>query len=150
MPERRTVHLCLPSRLDHLNLVQEVAEEIAQLAGLDEDGRLDFGLAVREGVINAMKHGHGLDETKPVELSFVTEAAGHLSVTIADRGAGFDPQATPDPTAPENLMKPSGRGLLLMRSLVDEVSFERGAPGMKLVLVKKLRDPVDRGGGATR
>ncbi len=139
MSPPRTVHLSLPSRLDHLNLVQEVAEEIAQIAGLDEDGRLDFGLAVREGVVNAMKHAHGFDETKPVELTFVVEDDGtHLSATIVDHGPGFDPERTPDPTAPENLLKTSGRGLLLMRSLVDEVRYERRRTGMSLRLVKRL------------
>ncbi|MDQ7088413.1 MAG: ATP-binding protein [Acidobacteriota bacterium] len=64
-----------------------------------------------------------------------------LSIAIRDEGAGFEPRHTPDPTTPENLWRSSGRGLLLMRSLVDEVRFERHESGMELVLIKNC--PVD-------
>lgn len=132
-------HITVPSRLDHLDLLQAVAEEVARLAGLDDDARLDFGLAVREGAVNAMKHAHRLEPAHPVRCLFRQVKDG-VEASIRDEGPGFDPAATPDPRAPENLLRSSGRGLFLIRSLVDRVDFVRhrddGEAGMELVLFK--------------
>ncbi|GAB4224531.1 MAG: hypothetical protein Kow0062_26500 [Acidobacteriota bacterium] len=132
----------VPSRLVHLDWLQEAAEKIAALAGFDDDGCLDLGLAVREGAINAMKHAHAFDASLPVRVEFVVRVDA-LEIRVLDRGPGFDPEATPDPTAPENLLRTSGRGLLLIRSLVDEVRIERRAQGMQVTLVRARPQPVD-------
>ncbi|MBP7147457.1 MAG: ATP-binding protein [Acidobacteria bacterium] len=129
------IAVIVPSRLDHLDLLQRVAEAVGQLAGFDEDAQLDMGLAVREGAINAMKHGNRLDASLSVEIVFQADADG-LRVAVSDRGHGFDPTGVPDPTAPENLLRSHGRGLLLIRSLVDEVQFVQTEHGMQLVLIK--------------
>ncbi len=129
--------LTVPSRLDHLDLVQAVAEEVARLAGCDDSDRLDLALAVREAAVNAMKHAHGYDAGRAVEVEFTTSGAG-LRVCVRDEGPGFDPQGLPDPTAPENLLRPCGRGLFLIRSLVDELRISARPRGMELVMVKHL------------
>lgn len=150
MSEPETVHLSVPSRLEHLDLVQEIAERLAGFSGFDPEQSLDFGLAVREGAINAMKHGNGFDPALQVDLAYVLGDRS-LEVRIRDFGAGFDPTATPDPTAPENLLRTSGRGMLLIRSLVDEISYVRHAKGMELVIARhrpSLNHGTDTAGGA--
>ncbi|UCF67018.1 MAG: ATP-binding protein [Acidobacteriota bacterium] len=148
---KQPIRIELPSRVEFLNLVQGIAEEIAQVCGMPEDERLDFGLAVREGAINAMKHAHGFNPGLPVALEFALDQnRTTLSVSILDQGNGFDPATVSDPTAPENLLKSSGRGLLLIRSLVDEFDVLNHEGGTELVLVKKigaLRDDESAHGG---
>ena len=136
MKAEECISLTLPSNLCYLAAVQGLAEIPAGGAGFDEEARLDLGLAVREGAINAMKHGNALDPAKQVGVRFVTTAE-NFRVEIRDRGEGFKPEQMPDPTAPENIWRSSGRGLLLIRSLVNEVRFVRCRPGMKLLLTKR-------------
>lgn len=135
MDRAEKVTLTLPSSLAYLDAVQGLAEMLAASAGFDEEAKLDLGLAVREGTINAMKHGNGLNPEKLVCVDFLTSEEG-LRIAIRDEGAGFHPEATPDPTAPENLWRSSGRGLLLIKSLVNQVSFVRHDRGMELILLK--------------
>ena len=129
--------MTIPSRLDHVDLLQSVAEEIARLYGFEDDARMDLGLAVREGVSNAMKHAHGFEARHPVRVMF-EEECGSLQVSILDQGPGFDPDAIPDPRAPENLLRTSGRGLFMIHGLVDEVRFIHHTRGMELIMVKRL------------
>jgi serine/threonine-protein kinase RsbW len=109
---------------------------MAALAGLDEDEALNVGLAVREGVINAMVHGNEKSPDRSVTVRFEV-AAGELRIHIRDQGAGFDPSSAQDATAGENLLRTSGRGLLLMRAFVDEVSFSNDGGGTEVTLVKR-------------
>lgn len=86
--------------------------------------KMIFGirLAIEEGLINAIKHGNGLDPSKLVRVRY-TVNDNHFLIEIEDQGPGFDPGVVPDPTSPENLERPSGRGLLLMRSYMTECDF---------------------------
>jgi len=97
---------------------------------------------VRESVINAIKHGNRSDPHKQVVVEFTTRPAvqpDELVISIRDEGEGFDPDALPDPLAPENLLKSSGRGIFFMRSFMDDVSIERASEGgMEVRLTKKL------------
>lgn len=136
-PNGRQVLVQIPSRLELLDMLQSVAEQTAQIVGFSDDAQVDFGLAVREAAINAMKHGHGLNPDVHVEVRFTTEV-DLITALIVDQGNGFEPQEVPDPTQSENIWRESGRGLMLIRSLVDEVVFERGAPGMRVMLRKQL------------
>jgi serine/threonine-protein kinase RsbW len=98
------------------------------------------GLAVREALINAMRHGNGLGSDEPVEVVFCL-MAGKLEVAIRDRGDGFDPAEVADPTLPENLSRTSGRGLLIIRSFVDAVRFRRRrGGGMEVILSKETKE----------
>ncbi len=152
MTKLNVVQLLMPSSVEHLDLVQRVAEETARMAGFPEDDRIDIGLAVREGAVNAMKHAHGFDASKPVDVRFTTNCE-RFEICVSDQGSGFDPAGIPDPTQTENVWKTSGRGLLLIRSLVDSVDFRVDENGVTLVLVKirpkesgaAVNDPTDGG-----
>ena len=133
------VKLVIPSRISLIDLVHVAAEKIAELAGFDEDERLNLGLAVRETAINAIKHGNGEDESKEVQILLEATEYG-VRVQIQDSGSGFDPEGTADPTDKDHIMQTSGRGLLLIRAFVDEVSFDfQEGRGMQVTLEKELK-----------
>jgi serine/threonine-protein kinase RsbW len=137
-----TVRLQVHSHFDTLDFVQMVSDRMAHLAGLDDDAVHWIGVAVRESVINAIKHGNreDLDKLVTVEFTFAPPAApSELVVRVLDEGAGFDPEEIADPLAPENLLKASGRGIFFMRSFMDDVTLRRGDEGgMEVRMVKKL------------
>jgi serine/threonine-protein kinase RsbW len=95
-------------------------------------------MAVREAVTNAVLHGNRQDESKPVEVSFKS-TPGAIEITVRDRGRGFDTGSVPDPTDPENLLKTNGRGLLFMRTFMDEVQWSRHPEGGTTVRMLKKR-----------
>ena len=86
----------------------------------------DIELALREALLNAVIHGNAQDPYKRVYVTTRCNSDGEVSITIRDQGLGFDSRAVPDPTAPENRMCSHGRGIYLIRSLMDEVSFDEG------------------------
>jgi serine/threonine-protein kinase RsbW len=137
-----TVRLQIHSNFEMLDFVQVVSDRMGQLAGLDEDAIHWIGVAVRESVINAIKHGNREDHGKLVTVEFTFTPPAHpeeLIVRVLDEGEGFDPQEVADPLAPENILKSSGRGIFFMRSFMDDVSLRRGAEGgMEVRMVKKL------------
>ena len=132
-----TVRMTLDSDFRLVDTVHAASETMATIAGFDEDDALNVGIAVREAVINAMKHGNGSDPAKKVGI--VLQATSNtIRARVSDQGAGFDPDATADPTAHDNVLRTSGRGLLLIRAFVDRVDFKfREGRGMELTLVKK-------------
>lgn len=133
-----TVKLVMPSEVRLVDIAHGAAEKVASLAGFDEDEALNVGLAVREAVINAILHGNRLETALKVELTLRSNARG-VKARILDRGRGFDPHAAPDPTSPENQLRTSGRGLLLIRAFVDRVDFKyRAGRGMEVTLEKRL------------
>jgi serine/threonine-protein kinase RsbW len=137
-----TVRLRIHSTFDMLDFVQVVSDRVGQLAGLDEDGVHWISVAVRESVINAIKHGNREDSRKLVTVEFAMAPIGdprELVVRVVDEGEGFDPGALADPLAPENILKSSGRGIFFMRSFMDDVSLRRMEEGgMEVRMVKKL------------
>jgi len=141
-----TVRLQIHSNFDMLDFVQVVSDRMGQLAGLDEDAVHWIGVAVRESVINAIKHGNREEYRKlvTVEFSFTPPAEpSELIVRVLDEGEGFDPQEVADPLAPENILKSSGRGIFFMRSFMDDVTLRRAAEGgMEVRMVKKLASSV--------
>jgi len=139
---RSLVRLKIHSVFEMLDLVQLVSDRMGQMAGLDEDAVHWVGVAVRESVINAIKHGNRLDEAKSVTIEFAFVPAAtptQLIVRVLDEGEGFEPEVVADPLAPENLLKSSGRGIFFMRSFMDDVSLLKHPDGgMEVRMVKKL------------
>ena len=142
MTSGNTVRLDFRSSLDMLDFVQMVSDHIGRMAGFDDDSLHWVGVAVRESVINAIKHGNCNDAHKRVHVEFNAaddRGATVVTIRVRDEGCGFDPGDLPDPLAPENLLKTSGRGIFLMRSFMDEMSFERAAQGgMEVRMVKRV------------
>jgi serine/threonine-protein kinase RsbW len=139
MAAATTVRFSIPSEVRLVDLVHDTSQRMAEIAGLGADEALDVALAVREAVINAIRHGNREDEGKQVDLTLRANGTG-ITVRVRDRGEGFDPAAHGDPTAAENLLRASGRGILLMRAFVDQVRFKRlDGRGMEITLVKKIR-----------
>ena len=133
-----TKKLNLPSRIES---IEEAAREAAKFAGdanFGEDALYQIDMAMRESVANAVKHGNNLDETKSVEIAFEDLPDG-LQITIRDFGAGFAVEEIPDPTNAENLLKANGRGILFMRSFMDEVEWLNHAGGGMIVKMLKRR-----------
>lgn len=136
------VRLQIPSLFEMVDLVQILSDRMGNMAGFDEDAVHWIGVAVRESVINAIKHGNKEDAAKPVTIEFAfrpVERPTELVVRVIDRGEGFEPNAVADPLAPENILKSSGRGIFFMRNFMDEVQLQRAPDGgMEVYMVKKL------------
>jgi serine/threonine-protein kinase RsbW len=127
----------LESSLDSVNKVEQTAEQMAQKAGFDEDELFKITMAVREAAVNAVLHGNAYDPEKRITALF-ENTGDSLVIRITDQGKGLDPSTLPDPLAPENLLRGSGRGIFLMRSFMDEVNFKQLHPGTELTLIKHL------------
>jgi serine/threonine-protein kinase RsbW len=141
-PPRDVVRLEFCSAFDMLDFVQLVSDHLCRRLGFDEDSMHWVGVAIRESVINAIKHGNRNDAGKMVHVDFITshdpENAG-LTISVRDEGEGFEPEEVADPLAPENMLKSSGRGIFLIRSFMDDVQLMKGAEGgMEVRMVKKL------------
>ncbi len=150
MRSGHTIRLDFDSTFEMLDLVQVVSDHIARLVGLDEEARHWVNVAVRESVINAIKHGNRNDSGKRVHVEFTpleaSEAPQGVVIRVRDEGPGFDPADVPDPLAPENLLKGSGRGIFLSRSFMDEMVLQRAAEGgMEMVMVKRAGPVQDPG-----
>jgi len=145
MAAATSVKLVIPSEVRLVELVHTVAEKLAEIVGLEEEEGLNAALAVREAVINAIVHGNRSDPALDVEVTLVANARG-LEAKVVDRGKGFDPGATPDPTEGDNKLRTSGRGLLLIRAFVDDVRFRYlNGRGMEVTLIKAHRPPREAG-----
>ena len=132
------VRLEFTSAFEMLDFVQVVSDHVAQTLGLDDDTQHYVGVAIRECVINAIKHGNRSDSRKHVFVEF-SAVDSVLTIRVRDQGEGFDPDTLADPLAPENLLKASGRGIFLIRSFMDDVQL-RNAPegGMEVRMIKRL------------
>lgn len=135
------VQIVVGSRFENVELVQVVLEDCLERWKVDEDTRHWIGLAVREAVANAIKHGNREDPDKQVEVDLIVDA-GELVVRVRDQGPGFDPDLVSDPLAPENLLRPGGRGIFYIRRLMDGVEYRFGdSQGTEIILRKRIADP---------
>lgn len=144
-PDGHLFRLQLPSTFDLLDLVQLLSDRCSSLAGLDEDATHWVSVAVRESVINAIKHGNREDRDKHVTVEFTltprraSDAFDEFIVEVLDEGEGFDPGEIANPLDPENVLKSSGRGIFFMRSFMDDVAIARRPQGgMSVRMSKKL------------
>ena len=134
--ESETTELFLDSTLESVDSAEELAVAVAQKAGFDEDDLMKIGMAVRESMVNAVVHGNRYNSNKKVRFS-VGQTPERFTIRVSDEGDGFDVNDLPDPLAPENLLRTSGRGIFLIRSFMDEFDIRRGpSGGMELTLVK--------------
>ena len=133
-----TVELKLPSRIEAIGEAAAAVVDAARRLGFAEDALFGIDLSVREAVTNAVLHGNRQDESVPVEVGMAGSEAG-LTITVRDRGQGFDESHLPDPTAEENILKASGRGILFMRTFMDEVGWEHPPGGGTLVRMTKKK-----------
>src|SRR5437764_8372677 len=136
------VRLEFTSVFDMVDFVQVVSDHMARSIGLDEDSMHWVSVAIRESVINAIKHGNKSDEKKRVYVEFETATAGtpEMSIRERDQGEGFDPETVANPLDPENLLKSSGRGIFLIRNFMDDVQLQRApAGGLDIRMLKRVQ-----------
>jgi serine/threonine-protein kinase RsbW len=132
------VVLWLSSRYANIELAEALLGQICRARGVTADAEHWIGMALREGLANAIRHGNRQDPQKRVLVTFAWDDTA-LTIEVGDEGEGFGPVEIVDPLAPENQMKTSGRGIFYMKTFMDEVAFSRGeAGGTLLTLRKKL------------
>jgi serine/threonine-protein kinase RsbW len=138
------VSYTLDSTLETVDSAEQAASRMATEAGFDDEDVMRISMAVREAAVNAVLHGNAYDPDKKVSLAF--ERTGKtLVITIRDQGKGLDLTKLPDPLAPENLLKTSGRGIFLIRSFMDEVQIHPSQTGTEIKLIKNVPgDSADR------
>ena len=124
--------MILESRLDEVCPTEEAILKAAREFGFPESDLFAIKLALEEAMSNAIKHGNACDPVKRVEVDYsVNEQM--VAVTIGDEGPGFDMEQVPDPRLEENLSKPHGRGLMLMKAYMDEVEYNETGNRLKMV-----------------
>ena len=140
---RRFVRLEFNSVFEMVDFVQIVSDHMGRSVGLDEDSLHWVGVAIRESVINAIKHGNRHDPTKHVFVEFeatTDDVVPELTIRVRDQGEGFEPEEVANPLAPENLLKSSGRGIFLIRNFMDDVQLHRVPEGgMEIRMVKRVQ-----------
>ena len=126
----------LDSTLESVDVAEEAVLRRAEKLGFGEDDLHSIGMSVRECMVNAVVHGNRYNARKKVELK-IESSAERLTIVIRDEGEGFDMGALPDPLAEDNLLRHSGRGLLLMQAFMDEFQVRRREPkGTEVIMVK--------------
>ena len=118
----QTTELSLPSRIDTVATAAAAVAEFLRRSGITEDTAFGIDMAVREAVTNAVLHGNRQDENKTVDVT-LKSSPDAVEISVHDQGPGFNPEEVPDPTAEENILKASGRGIFFMRSFMDEVNW---------------------------
>lgn len=119
----KAIKIEIPSLRENIRMIESFIDNAKEEYQLDDDIYGNIMIAVTEAVNNAIVHGNRSDKSKNVALTL--QILDHLiKFTIEDEGKGFDFTSLPDPTAPENIAKPGGRGIFLMKHLCDDVSFK--------------------------
>ena len=136
--EKKTFTLEIASDTRYLTKVERLSEQVAKHAQMDESDGDDLGIVTTELVNNAIHHGNKNDPSKKVLVSFIVDDK-HLELRIKDQGNGFNPKSLKDPLAPENLMNESGRGIFLIRALMDSLDFEFTDSGTVTIVTKNLQ-----------
>lgn len=116
------ISIQIPSMPENIRIVESFIDNAKEKFHITDDLYGNIMVAVTESVNNAIKHGNSSDKNKLVNISLFIEPK-QLKFVVEDQGAGFDPETLPDPTLPENISKPDGRGIFLMRNLCDDLVF---------------------------
>jgi serine/threonine-protein kinase RsbW len=138
VPATKTIRVTLETAWQTIDLAQLMTQRLAEALGYDETEVHHVAMSVREGIINALHYGNRMQRDKQIFLSYTFEP-DRLVIRLLDQGGGFELADVADPLAEENLLKSSGRGLLLVRAFMDDVRVGQGAQGgAELILVKRL------------
>jgi len=137
------LEVSIPGSIEYLPLVDTVCQAFCRWAGIDSEVADQIAMAAVEGATNAVVHGNKCQRSKKVRVLF-EKTRDRIMVSVADEGEGFDPDRVPDPTEADNLMKESGRGIFIMKQVMDRVEFEQRETGGTLVRMAKQ---IDFGGG---
>ena len=146
----QSVSYTFDSTLETVDHAEEKASRIATELGFGEDEVMQISMAVREGAVNAVLHGNAYAPDKKVILAFERTPEDDLVITIRDQGKGIDLSGIPNPLAPENLLKTSGRGIFLMRSFMDVVEIRPSQTGTEIKLIKHVHGPSAGGKEASQ
>jgi serine/threonine-protein kinase RsbW len=141
---RQRVSYTLDSSLETIDSAEEKATRFATELGFADDEVMQISMAVREGAINAVLHGNAYAPDKKITLAF-EQRGDNLVITIRDQGKGMDVSKIPNPLAPQNLLKTSGRGIFLMRSFMDVVEIRPSQTGTEVKLIKRVHGPTAGG-----
>ena len=132
--------LTVPSRMEELEAVQQFAESTSGALGLDQEVAYWIELAINESAINAIQHGNKLDASKNASIRISSDGE-IIEIVVEDQGPGFKLSEVPDPTDTENLLKPGGRGILIIQSFMDTVEVSQiDGGGSRLRMVKNIKD----------
>ncbi len=142
MTQAQTHRLVIPNDFDAARKAQAEVVEAAGAQGFDEDSLFAIRLALDEALCNAVRHGNCNDPTKHVIVEY-SIAGDRLKVSITDEGCGFIPERLPDPTADENLERPNGRGVMLMKAYMTDVSFNDQGNRVTMVKVRGCKGPKE-------
>ena len=145
MPHPKPVNaaISITSRFENIELVERVVRDLMLNAGLGEEAIQPVIRALWEGVANAIRHGNRGEPDRRVEIE-ATVSPVMVRILITDHGNGFDVASVPDPTSAENLLKPSGRGIFIMRQLMDRVEFSRASGGGTTVVLERHLGTTER------
>jgi len=130
-------NLVLASRFENIEVAERVLRDLCRQAGLGNDDDYWLVTALREALANAIRHGNRQDPTLHVRVAYVVENST-VTITVEDQGEGFDPKDIPDPTDPQNLLRPNGRGIFYMRQFMNRVDFSPAPDGG--TAVRMVRD----------
>lgn len=133
-----TTELSLPSRIETVATAAAAVAQFIGRYGISDDAAFGIDMAVREAVTNAVLHGNRQDENKTVDI-VLKSSPDAVEISVHDQGPGFNPQDVPDPTANENILKTSGRGIFFMRTFMDEVDWLIRPEGGTTVRMLKRR-----------
>jgi serine/threonine-protein kinase RsbW len=137
LPTTDSIALRMPSRLELLGLLDQVADALCQRLHFDADARSQITMSVIEAGTNAIQHGHHRDATKPVDIEFHV-LPDALEIAVTDTGSGFDPKTVNgNVTTPEHLLDARGRGIFIMRACMDQVDWTFSKHGTTCRLLKK-------------
>lgn len=142
----RQAQMQLLSSFENIELADGMLHELCSSAAVEEETAYWVGMALREALANAIKHGNKLNPEKLVHVLVRVDPGRELIIEVEDEGEGFSPAEVLDPTSPENLLRESGRGIFYIRHFMDAVHFSPGERGgSRVVLVKKLAESAQGG-----
>ena len=135
----KTENLSIPSTSDQLEVIDNVVEAMAADMGFGKDAIADLGICVTEAVMNSIEHAH--KDRPELMINLTIECySDRMKIVVRDHGKGFNENEIPDPTVPENMLNTGGRGLMIMKAMMDEVDVKHFDDGTEITMVKKLVD----------